>query len=262
MKKGKYYVGDPCYIFKESWDKVLDETDFFQPSNKITIFGMECAGGNTAHGDGSYYDEQGREYYVDSGSLAIIPVALLDVDKVYKEEEFASLKGMHLIEFEEDFEVNVNNGIYTFGNVLIDTLGEEMEDEQQEIYEEMYEDNYKDDEQHTYLYKDKETEKAVQGYYDLADKLTQEPVKQATVKMAQMLDEMNYYEEQDIFRSDKKHEDGGYIDLVLNTREETLAFVNDPESKIRVSEEVTLESIIKKVNEFWDKHPNGFIEVG
>ena len=76
MNSGKYYVGDLCYVFSdEEWEKVC----------ALIIDGHTCKEGefqledgrqfaiyNTAYGDGRYYDEQGRSYSVDSGSIGCI----------------------------------------------------------------------------------------------------------------------------------------------------------------------------------------------
>ena len=62
LKKGKYYVGDPCYIFGKSWDKVLNDTDYFDNGEIVKVFSKDCIVGGTAYGDGIYTDNFGREY--------------------------------------------------------------------------------------------------------------------------------------------------------------------------------------------------------
>jgi hypothetical protein len=66
MKKGRYYIGDPCYIFPDSWEDVLMETNSFE-GNEWEINRETVVGELTAYGDICYYDNEGRAYGVDSG---------------------------------------------------------------------------------------------------------------------------------------------------------------------------------------------------
>lgn len=120
LNKGLYYVGDPCYIFNESWDKVLNETDFFENTNTL-LFGEKFIGGGTAHGDGSYFDNFGREYFVDAGLLSCLPISLLEIDNVYTVDQVKEREGFHIIEFTEDFEVYCDSGYFEFGHITIET---------------------------------------------------------------------------------------------------------------------------------------------
>ena len=83
LKKGKYYVGDPCYIFGKSWDKVLNDTDYFDNGEIVKVFSKDCIVGGTAYGDGIYTDNFGREYNVDAGLIGVLPVSLISIDKIY-----------------------------------------------------------------------------------------------------------------------------------------------------------------------------------
>jgi hypothetical protein len=86
MKGGKYYVGDPCYIFDEHWVEILDQTNFLEDGHH-TIFGERIFAGGTAYGDGSYSDQYGRHYWVDAGLLAVVPVSLLKIDNKKIEDQ-------------------------------------------------------------------------------------------------------------------------------------------------------------------------------
>jgi len=121
LKRGKYYIGDPCYIFDKSWDKILDDTDHFNDGKIVTLFGKECIAGSTAHGDGVYLDNYNREYAVDAGLVGAIPVCLIFVDKCYTLKEINKNKEMHIINFKEDFEVSIEDGVFYFGHIIIDT---------------------------------------------------------------------------------------------------------------------------------------------
>lgn len=122
LKKGKYYVGDPCYIFKENWIKVLHDTHYFDDGEIVKVFNEDCIAGGTAFSDGMYLDNYNREYYVDAGLLGVLPVSLLLIDNLYTVEEIEKAEGMHIIEFKNDFEVSIDNGIFKFDTIIIDTL--------------------------------------------------------------------------------------------------------------------------------------------
>lgn len=77
LPPGRYYIGDPCYVFDESWDDVLTATDFFD-KNVQTFRGVPVFGHSTAYGDGAYHGSNGREYGVDAGLLGAIPEQLFD----------------------------------------------------------------------------------------------------------------------------------------------------------------------------------------
>jgi hypothetical protein len=96
----KYWIGDPCYhtMFSTSqggshdlWLKLLNETDYFENCGQPVQFeGRRIAAHSTAHGDGVYFDDQSREYGVDSGALGFIE---------WLEGDPETIDGLHLIEF-------------------------------------------------------------------------------------------------------------------------------------------------------------------
>ena len=65
FKAGKYYIGDPCYVFgteengSKSWSDILEDTDFFE-KDTLTIGKkvFDILGGSTAYGDGAYQRRQ------------------------------------------------------------------------------------------------------------------------------------------------------------------------------------------------------------
>ena len=67
---GKTYIGDLCYVLSNNeWREVcnLIRTEgegYMQLSNGRELFIF-----STKYGDGSYFDQNGFEYYVDSGTL-------------------------------------------------------------------------------------------------------------------------------------------------------------------------------------------------
>lgn len=76
MQSGKYYVGDLCYVMTDAdWNEVCE----------LTIKGNDCIDGEftmkdgrrfamygTKFGDGTYSDQYGNSYCVDSGSIGCI----------------------------------------------------------------------------------------------------------------------------------------------------------------------------------------------
>lgn len=129
LKKGEYYVGDPSYIFGKNWVKVLEDTDYFDNEEIVNVFGEVCVAGGTAYGDGTYTDNFGRKYDVDSGLIGILPVALISIDNKYTISQIKEDEGMHIIEFKEDFKVYIDEGIFKFGDIIIDTTGDDDEDD-------------------------------------------------------------------------------------------------------------------------------------
>ena len=121
MIAGRYYVGDLCYVMDDDeWREVCDLTIV---NNKMVNgefnmkdgrrFAMYC----TAYGDGVFYDENEREYSVDSGSIGCILAA--DVKAHDKPYDVMNLGNM--INFENDFDTASQRGLIRFGNVRIDT---------------------------------------------------------------------------------------------------------------------------------------------
>lgn len=125
LKKGKYYIGDPCYVFDKSWERVLQETSYFEDpaddDSLFTIFGKKMVCGGTAYGDGEYLDNFGRKYAVDAGLIACMPVSLLKIDNKITVKQAEKDELLHIVFMEHDFECSVSNGIFQFGNIIINT---------------------------------------------------------------------------------------------------------------------------------------------
>jgi len=140
MRPGTYYVGDLCYVMHPQWREVCNLM-FASGDNGVLDGEFNLANGvrfavhGTAYGDGTYLDEQGREYPVDAGLIGCIRV-----EDVYDPEWW--LQGVQTIEFDKPFEIVYTDGIINFvtkdGKIVlaIDTAGEEddftYEDENEE----------------------------------------------------------------------------------------------------------------------------------
>lgn len=120
--KGKYYVGDPCYVISdEHWDELLDKTNFFE-DGEFKFKGATCFTANTAFGDGTYEDQEGREYCVDAGLIGVIPFEVLD-------ENFEG-SGGQIIEFDEEFTASETDGSFFIGDIVIITGDSDDDDEE------------------------------------------------------------------------------------------------------------------------------------
>jgi hypothetical protein len=128
MKAGKYYVGDLCYVLHDRWDEFCALTIV---GNRVLDGEFNLADGTrfatftTQWGDGTYQDQQGREYGVDAGLIGCIAVE--DIDPA----ELANIKDGHVVEFVRDFTTFSAGGVISFGTVSIDTdaVEEELEEE-------------------------------------------------------------------------------------------------------------------------------------
>lgn len=116
LPKGKYYIGDPGYVFDKSWDYILEKTDFFRKNKKI--FGItNYFVHNTYWGDGTYLDNLGNSYAVSSGLIGIIPFSLIEIDKKLDlKDSFFTIK-----EFDKLFTVGYYDGEFYFDELKIDT---------------------------------------------------------------------------------------------------------------------------------------------
>jgi hypothetical protein len=114
LKPGRYFIGDPCYVFSDpDWDKLTRK--YFE--GLITFKGLDLFMCGTAHGDGAYPDKEFKyNFGVDSGTLGAVPEALWSVPES-EFKEYGLIK-----EFTEPFVCNCEEGYFTFGDIVeIDT---------------------------------------------------------------------------------------------------------------------------------------------
>jgi hypothetical protein len=131
MKAGKYYIGDLCYVMHPEWDEfcsltisgnnVLDGEFNLKDGRRFAIY-------NTMYGDGTYHDQQGKEYWVDSGSIGCI---LLDDIKLSNIQN--NLRGGAIHKFDTSFYTGEMDGKIMFHKVSIDT-DDMVEEEEYEPY--------------------------------------------------------------------------------------------------------------------------------
>lgn len=117
---GKYYLCDPCYIVSDAdtWVKFLEscyaeDSEGFSGHYESLLDGTKVLAFATP-GDGSYYDQHGDSFSVDSGLLGLIPCSYSpeygDIERLGKQ-----------VEFVEETLCFTRDGILTFGNHIIDT---------------------------------------------------------------------------------------------------------------------------------------------
>ncbi len=119
LKKGKYYVGDLCYVNDERWDEVCNRlfaSKSRRPGGEFELEdGIKFAVYCTAWGDGCYEDNLGNQYGVDAGVIGCIRV-----DDLHKMGEAPSDLGT-IHEFEKDFETGYEDGTIFFGDLKVET---------------------------------------------------------------------------------------------------------------------------------------------
>ena len=122
LPAASYYIGDLCYVMHAEWREVCellfaDRTDGgcnegvfnLKDGRTFVIF-------NTAFGDGIYQDQVGHDFMVDSGSIGCIKFSDINLDN---KDNF--LTGGYVVSFDNDFEVDTDGALLTFGHIRIDT---------------------------------------------------------------------------------------------------------------------------------------------
>ena len=132
MKAGTYYVGDLCYVLHERWDEVceliiegnrcLDGEFNLKDGTRFSIYG-------TAYGDGNYFDQNGKSYDVDAGSIGCV---LLDNIDLTNNENFLSGGNVHT--FDTSFYTGTMDGKIMFHTLSIDTAPVYSEEEEYESF--------------------------------------------------------------------------------------------------------------------------------
>mgnify|MGYP006268650629 CR=1 FL=1 len=119
MTKGKYWIGDLCYVLEKDWDEVCSL--LFSKKNEMKSGEFELSNGvkfalyGTAWGDGMYQDQNGNSYGVDAGVIGCVKVE----DLLRIGESTSSLGNIH--DFKEDFTTGYDEGTIYFGDIRIDT---------------------------------------------------------------------------------------------------------------------------------------------
>lgn len=125
LKRGRYWICDPGYaVPDEEWSAVVAQFD--APSGPLRVGDDEFFAWSTAYGDG-FYPVTGPkcgDVAVDSGTLSVIPVAL--VRKWGTEAQMKDYEKRRLamtVWIPQACEIKATNGDAEFGEYLVDTSG-------------------------------------------------------------------------------------------------------------------------------------------
>lgn len=116
-----YWCADPCYLIQcdggnDRWMAWLEACDYRNNHALLDglVDGHRVVAASTAHGDGVYEDQEGRDYPVDAGLIGVVPAALWT--------GAAAPFGAHLIEFPAPFDVSATaKGLIKLGHIRIRT---------------------------------------------------------------------------------------------------------------------------------------------
>jgi len=121
LPAGRYVIGDLCYRDQDDWDQMIET---YQPGKvKNLSDGRKYVVLKTKWGDGSYSDQDNKEYWVDSGTIGIL----------HYDGNLDGGMG-RTFDFSSDFQVYESNGVLHFGAICIDTAGESDYDDEGEDY--------------------------------------------------------------------------------------------------------------------------------
>jgi hypothetical protein len=121
LPAGKYYIGDLCYVMHKEWDEVCGlffkgRTDHGCNQGEFMLAdGRRFACYNTRWGDGTYFDEARNRYPVDAGCIGCILVSDISLD------DANNIGSGNVHEMTRDFNSSNEDGILTFGHVVINT---------------------------------------------------------------------------------------------------------------------------------------------
>lgn len=133
LPPGKYYIGDPCYVFgDDTWQRLLDAAEEGRADSALHVGdvvefeGHKVWSHSTMNGDGEYEDQNGVKYCVDSGTIGVVPIELID-DPAGEED------GGLVIDCPNGLNVEYDNGTFWLGPVCIKTnenLDRDFDDDQ------------------------------------------------------------------------------------------------------------------------------------
>lgn len=131
--------------------------------------------------------------------------------------------------------------------------------------------------QHTWFLKDREVSNKMNELFLKLDAHDEGEIYLDDIELLQIetllnsLDETNETEYHDLFRTDKRQNDGSYIEEELTSLKQTLEWIKNPANKVSFKrvynntdeeEQMYRKEAIQQIHEFWDKYPNGIIRFG
>ena len=122
LPAGRYWIGDPSFLFqgkrgRKKWQTIINKTNFFlTPHYHDEV--LEMWASDTGIGEGLFYSSNDDPVIIESGILGIIPVKYV-INPLYIKTDLH--KRGFIVQFDFEFEMAINDGIFKFGNVLIDS---------------------------------------------------------------------------------------------------------------------------------------------
>jgi uncharacterized Zn finger protein len=131
--------------------------------------------------------------------------------------------------------------------------------------------------QHTWFLKDKELYLQQNELYKKLDSFENDEIYLDDLELYQLNSEIDQIDKENkadyhgLFRTSKRNVDGTYTDDVIFSSKECFEWIDKPENLVSFKntvfetdeqERVNREYSINKLNEFWDKYPNGVIYFG
>jgi hypothetical protein len=157
---GKYWIGDPCYLFRDDlWSELCN---IFYPPDYIENGSVDSAVfeydgnyfwyGSTAFGDGSYPVRKNHAFIknvgVDAGCLSIIPLNM--AEKLKDNFSDNCFDAGAIVDVGLNFNVYYNGGNFEFADFSVktnfDDEEEDCEEEEEDCEEEEEEDLFADEE--------------------------------------------------------------------------------------------------------------------
>jgi hypothetical protein len=112
---GKYWLADPCYVIRDNqdWWKVCDSFSDDKKNTSVKLDnGCHVFAFNVSN-DGTYYDQENTEYFVDSGTIGLVSVE-------YNPDYSTTRGNGRMVEFKEETVCFLEDNYLKFGEIIID----------------------------------------------------------------------------------------------------------------------------------------------
>lgn len=112
---GEYYIGDPSFAFSyKDWDKICKINHPKARHNIVYEFKNSHFLIISVGGDGGFLDTTGKEYTVESGSLGLVPIEIVDPEMLDDCKSF----GRFITFSEQTLCKSVETELLMFGEIL------------------------------------------------------------------------------------------------------------------------------------------------
>lgn len=116
LPSGTYYIGDPCYVFNnETWDEVLETTNYFSNHGVHELDGKSFCGASTMYGDGVYVGSDSNTYPVDAGLIGAVDIRIVIAQCKITPDEIVESRCGSIVTFNTPVTVNRTD----FGDTII-----------------------------------------------------------------------------------------------------------------------------------------------